>query len=318
MEMLNRKSKITMGFTYAILSAIFWGSYGAFISLLQNYGFNALSVALLAPTITLTWFFFRLLFFNRKAFKVDAKGLMLFFWLGGVLLNGTNYFYALGVQTTPLAIASIIMFCNVFIVMVISTFLFKYKITKVKMLSAAMTLIGLSLVLDVFSAGGRLDPAGLGWMCLVAFCTALAYVSNKYVLEGGYDYESNLFYQNLFAVIILSIQCPPPVLIEQIGQSVSAYGNVVWLAVLGFGLITQVASLSLYMKGMSLIEPAFVGLTYTLDPVTASILGLVFFGQVLSGTQFIGIAIILSAIAWLQWRERQEEKAAQAPVANEV
>ncbi|MEL7563804.1 MAG: DMT family transporter [Dehalobacterium sp.] len=302
-------SKVTLGFLLAFISAVCYGSMGTFMGLLGGYGLDQISIATLSPTFVAVYLAVKMAITNRQGFVVDWKGLLMMLIMGVVILNLTNIGMANAVMTVPVAIVSIMMFCNVFIVMVLSRILFKYKITAVKIITAVCAIFGLTFVLDVYHAGvSTIGATGLMWTVLVMIVTALAYTGNKYILEKGYHWEANLFYQNLFAAIFMYFTLSPWNLAGNVGAATNAGGTAVLFAVLGFGLIPNIISFVFYMKGMELIEPTFVGLMYTLDPVTAAILGFAIFGQVLSGLQIMGILIVLAAIVYIQLKERQEEK----------
>jgi len=303
-------SRSTLGFSLAFISAVSYGTMGTFIKFLTDFGFDQMTVAALSVSLVVAFLFIKMLVSSRQNFKADWKGLLMMLFMGVVLLNLTNIGMANAVQTVPIAIISIMMFCNVFIVIVLSRILFKYKITNVKVITTILALFGLSFVLDVYHAGiSTIGAGGLMWTLLVMVVTALAYTGNKYILEKGYNWETNLFYQNLFGAVFLWFTLPPWTLAGQVGTVVQSSGGMVWLAVLGFAAIPNILSFITYMKGMELIEPTFVGLMYTLDPVTSSILGMVIFGQMLTGLQIMGVIIVLAAIAWLNIKERQEERA---------
>lgn len=306
-------SKTTLGFTLAFISAVSYGTMGTFMKFLTDFKFDQMTIAALSVTLVVAYLFIKMLITSRGNFKVDWKGLLMMLFMGVVLLNLTNIGIANAVQTVPIAIISIMMFCNVFIVIVLSRILFKYKITNVKIITSLVAFVGLSFVLDIYHAGiASIGMSGFMWTVLVMVVTALAYTGNKYILEKGYNWETNLFYQNLFGAIFMWFSLPPWTLAGQVGTVVHNSGSIVLLAVLGFAAIPNILSFIAYMKGMELIEPAFMGLMYTLDPVASSVLGLVLFGQMLTGMQVMGIIIVLAAIAWLNIKERQEEKAAQA------
>ena len=65
--------------------------------------------------------------------------------------------------------------------MLLSSFIFKYKITKGKIASLGLAIIGLALVLNVFSPDAFIAPSGIMWMAL----NWVATVSYTHLLRSG-------------------------------------------------------------------------------------------------------------------------------------
>ena len=71
--------------------------------------------------------------------------------------------------------------------------------------------------------------------------------------------------------------------------------NAILLAIL-CGIFTGFGSYVLYTSGMKKMETSRAAQLATIEPVTAAILGTVLFGQQLSLSEFIGIALVVLAV----------------------
>ncbi|MEL7565767.1 MAG: DMT family transporter [Dehalobacterium sp.] len=296
-----------LGFVLAILSAIAWGTNGSFCIALSNLGLSTANIAILAPAFNLIFFFFLLLFRNPKAFKVSGK--MLFFLLAdGVMSSVTNISFVNSVKYFPVGIVSTLIFCNTFVIMILSRIVFKHKITLGKIFAAMISLFSVGLVLNVFHHGFDFNHLGLLWIASSIIFWSFMVIIEKYLLENGVDGNAILFYMAFFAVIILSISSPPWTLFSNIYSASTNTGGLALLVVLGYGMIPQVGSYFFYIKGLKYIEPSYVQVAFSLDPVTASILGFIFFGQSLEISQIFGILLILIVVGYIQFKESQKDK----------
>lgn len=295
-----------IGFVLATFSAIFWGTNGTFCTLLDNLGFDTLSIAILAPSFNLVFFSILLLATNKTGFKVGWR-IFCFLFIGGLSSAVTNISFVKSVSYFPVGIVSTLIFCNVFVIMVLSRIVFKNKITFKKIGAAITAIFGVCLVLDVFSQGFHYNSKGLIWIAITIIAWASMMVLEKYLLEQGVDGNAILMYVALFAVLILSISISPLAVMSNIIEISAQTNGYALLVILGFGLIPQIGCYSLYMKGLKYIEPSYVQIMYSLDPVVASILGFIVFNQTMNPSNIIGIFLILGVVIFIQISEHRAE-----------
>lgn len=293
-----------LGFVFAMFSAIFWGTNGTFCTLLSNLGLKTTSIALLAPSFNLIFFSAMLLYTNKSGFKVNQK-LFLLLLLGGLTSAISNTSFIKSLSYFPVGIVSTLIFCNVFVIMILSRLVFKCKITLRKIGAAIISIFGVCLVLDVFSQGFHYNYYGLFWIILTILTWSIMMTLEKYLLEAGMDENAILMYIALLAVLILSISTSPVSVVSSIAQISSQTSGYALLVVLGFGLIPQIGCYSLYIKGLKHIDPSYMQIFYSLDPVVASILGFMVFHQTLNTSNIIGICIILGVVIYIQIAEKQ-------------
>jgi drug/metabolite transporter (DMT)-like permease len=197
-------------------------------------------------------------------------------------------------------------FCNIFVLMIVSRVVFKNRITPRKIVAGLVAVIGVSLVLNVLSQGFAINLTGLFWILLTMLSWATMVTLDKYLLESGIDSIAMLMYAALFAVLFLSLLSPPWLLIGSIATISVRTGGLALLAVFGYALIPQVASYFFYVSGLKLSEISYLQVAYSLDPVTAVILGLLIFRQTLQTVQILGVLLILAVVCYVQLNERQE------------
>jgi len=304
-----------IGLVFATFSAIFWGTNGTFCTLLSNLGFDTFSIAILAPSFNLIFFSILLLFTNKTGFKIRWKIFALLL-LTGLASAITNTSFVKSVSYFPVGIVSTLIFCNVFVMMIISRIVFKNKITLRKIGAAITAIFGICLVLDVFSQGLHFNSKGLLWIILTILTWSIMMILEKYLLDQGVDGNAILMYTALFAVLILSISAPPLTLISKIIQVTDQTNGYALLVILGFGLIPQIGCYSLYMKGLKFIEPSYMQIMYSLDPVVASILGFIVFNQTMRPINILGICLIIGVVIYVQIAENREGIESKSEIVN--
>jgi len=202
------------------------------------------------------------------------------------------------------------------VLMILSRIVFKSKITLKKIGAAITAILGVCLVLDVFSQGFQYDSNGLVWIALTILSWSTMMTLEKYLLEQGVDGNAILMYVALFAVLILSISTPPLALVRNIIQISSQTNGYALLVLLGFGLIPQIGCYAFYIKGLNYIEPSYMQIMYSLDPVVASFLGFLVFNQTMNLSNILGILLILGVVIYVQITESRVEIKAMAEVVK--
>ena len=61
-----------------------------------------------------------------------------------------------------------------------------------------------------------------------------------------------------------------------------------------------------YIRSLQFIEPSYIQVAYSLDPVTAVILGYFIFHQTMNLMQILGILLILSVVGYVQFKENKK------------
>lgn len=139
--------------------------------------------------------------------------------------------------------------------------------------------------------------------------SAIVYTLNKFYLINGVHYQTAIFYTNLFAGAASWSQVPPWEIVKETLNIAVAHGPYLWFVLLGFIFIPMIGSFALFQKSYQLIEPTYVSIIYSLDPVMATFLGYVILNQSLSSMQLIGMLIILVPVVYIQYKEGRQETA---------
>ncbi|AET69822.1 putative permease, DMT superfamily [Desulfosporosinus orientis DSM 765] len=310
--------KTTIGILFGIASYVAWGTNGTFFATLLNIGISDMAVVALAPTILWLFFGLKTLITDKSQFKLSWKGFLFVLFAGTIMLNAQNITYVKAVATVPVAVISILMFSNVIILSFLSKICFGYKYTTHKIIAIIASLFGVSLVLNLYSGVGFSSwGSGIWWAIVIPFVMAVNFTLIKYTLNEGVSMDAYLFYINFFgALVIYATSSSPVAMVTNVFNVISTNGISALIIILGFALIPCIISYWAVMKAYDYIEPTYISLCSASDPVTASICGLIFLGQMLTINQVVGIAVVISAIIYINYMEGKEELAASQGEAS--
>jgi drug/metabolite transporter (DMT)-like permease len=182
----------------------------------------------------------------------------------------------------------------------------------------ALSLAGLSLVVDLWS-GVTLSTTGVLACLAAAVAYALYIVMADRSLRGGRDAASLLAYGFLFASIFWAIVQPwwsfPA---ESVGASASLLGRLddlsapVWL-LLGYVVVLgTVVPFVLIVTALHHISPTRTIIVAMLEPVLAAAVAYAWLGEELTGQQIAGSLLVLGGIFLAQTAREVEPTGAEA------
>ena len=308
MAALNRQSK---GLIFGAISAACWGTYGLFLALLTGMGIGQMTLVAIVPLVMMVYAYFKALASPKKVLRVKPFFLLCMAGHGLVLINGGNYCYIKALEYLPMGIISVISFCNVIIVMFASRIFFQYRLTSHKIGAVLGALLGMALILQIFSSSPTLSVVGIGWALALPVCAGISVVTYRYYLNQKIHQDAIVFWVNCFALAMVCLNTPPWLIYADVRQAMLASGSpyLILLYLAGFFLIPLAVCNYAFFRAYLYVEPTYVSLCYALDPATAAVLGFLVFGQQLSGTQLAGIAIVVAAILYIKYKEANEEPA---------
>ena len=294
MSFFDEKVPKQFCFLLAAMAGVCWGTHGTFSFMLGEYGVSDHTVALISPLGVFIFFFLLILKSDIRELAVPKRliPLLILYGLMSAVFNLATikaYFHL------PVGIVHTVIFCNLFLLMIFSRILFKTPFTASKLLFCVLAVAGISLMLDVFG-GGAVSRVGFLWTMAAMVSWAVLVTCDKLLLGKGMSGNAVLFFQGLLGFLILSFIAPPPTAISEIVTAVKLSGGAALIPFAGIIFITSIGSLFLYIQALKKMEPALVQLGYVMDPLTATVLGLLLFGQTLKPLQVFGVALIIGLV----------------------
>ena len=297
---------ITNGTFLIILSGIFWGSMGIFVRGLGNLaGFTSIQIVSLRLTVAAIIFTLMLLRKDVKGFKIALKDLPLFLGLGlgSVLFFATCYFTA--IQMMTLSVAAILLYTSPIWVMLMSLLFFHEKVTKNKLLALAVSFLGCILVSGIGSGETNVTIAGI----LIGLGSGIGY--GLYSILGTialhrYSTYTVTTYTFIIAATGSVFLCSLPDLWHKI--TVCSRKPYLCILIILTGLVTAVIPFLCYTLGLEQIEASRAAILATIEPMIATLIGVVVFHEYLTLTSGIGIICIITAIVLLNLRLPQSNQ----------
>lgn len=298
-------NNLTKGIIYGGMAGVLWGTLGIFLTLLLNMGLSDVAVSSMGPMIVILFYGIKGLLTNRKAFMIGWKNFFLVLVGGGIANALLYYSYSKALAYLSTGVFSILEFSHVFLLMILTSILFHYKITKGKLAALGTAVVGLVLVLNVFEPGGFIKPAGMMWMALNWLSNCGVALIIKWALNKEMDNDVVIVYYNLGAAFIYWLAYSP---VKSFGEIAHAENiGLLLLIIAAYGICTQILSSYVWVKSFSLVDPAITNMMNAFSPITSSVLGYFIFGQVISPAQILGIVIIIGAVFILNKTSSPEE-----------
>ena len=286
-------------FLLAVASGACWGTYGIFSRVLSDFGIDSATISMIVPLFYGLFFFVCLCLDDIRKIRIPRKLIpfLLMFGLGSAVFNFST---VKAYSCLPIGMVSTIIYCNLFLLMIFSRLLFKTPITWQKGVAAVL---GISMLLNIFSGDMTFSWSGIGWALLAMFAWAFAVTWEKYLLVKGCDGNAVMFYNGVIAVGGLCVLHSPSAVAVNLAQCIAANGFAIFPPLICFAVVTSILSYYFYITGLKYLETSYVQMGFSLDPLTSSVLGFLVLGQSFQPIQAAGIVLILFAIVWVQWLE---------------
>lgn len=296
------KKKFNYGPILIILAACFWGSMGIFVRKLTAYGFNSIQIVAIRVTLAALVFSLILLIRDRKGFKISPNDIPLFLGLGlgSILFFTVCYFAAITIM--PLSTAAILLYTSPFWIMLMSVLFFREKMNAVKIIALIMAFGGCVLVSGISGEGITIVGLLLGLGSGIGY--GLYSILGTIALKRYSPYTVTT-YTFITAAIGSWFICRPKDMFSKFASA----PNLAWLIFFCFltALITAVIPFLFYTLGLHMVEASKAGILATVEPMVATIIGIVFFSEKLTILSGLGIFLILVAVIILNLKKKDSK-----------
>lgn len=288
---MKDKSKQGIGTLLIIIAGIFWGSMGIFVRRLNAEGFGSIQIVAIRLTLAALLFCIILLIKDRRGFKISPKDIPLFLGLGlgSILFFTICYFTAITLMS--LSTAAILLYTSPVWIMLMSIVFFKEKMNVRKIIALTAAFAGCVLVSGI--SGGKMTLSGF----LIGLGAGIGY--GLYSILGTvalkkYSPFTVTTYTFVIAALGSWIICRPKDMILKFSAS-SNTGLLIAFCFLT-AVITAVIPFLCYTLGLQSVEASKAGIMATIEPLVATVIGVVVFTEPLTILSGLGIILILSAV----------------------
>ena len=291
---MSEKKKRGVGPLLILLAGCFWGSMGIFVRKLGEYGFSSVQIAAIRLTLAAVGFSVILLIKDRKGFKIHLKDLPLFLGLGfgSILFFTVCYFTA--IRMMPLSTAAILLYTSQIWIMLMSVLFFREKLTGRKLLALGLAFAGCVLVSGISGEGVTVTGLliGLGSGVGYGLYSILGTVALK-----KYSPYTVTAYTFLFAAAGSWAVCGPADMVSKFAAAPDLVSLLLFCCLTA--LVTAVIPFLAYTLGLRSVEASRAGILATVEPLVATIIGILVFSEPLTWLSGLGILLILSAVILL-------------------
>lgn len=279
-----------------ILAGILFGSSGIFVRTLTQNGIDAATLLFLRFSIAIPVMLIAILATDKKQLKIKLNDIKLLI-ITAIGIIGLNVLYNIAMNTISLSIAAVLLSSAPVFVIIIAYPIFKEKITKSKVLSIILVIIGCILTTGLIE-GNASNVTGIGIIGGIgaAIFWAIYMMGSKKALENGLHTYTIVLYSILINTLILI----PFTSFNQITTFVNAniIGNTIFLilhSTLSFAIpyILLTVSIKYMDSGSASI------FTSGAEPLAALIFGMLFYSEIPTILMFSGIIITIIALAIL-------------------
>jgi drug/metabolite transporter (DMT)-like permease len=269
--------------------AIMWG--GTFIATkMVSHVFGSFTGASLRY-ITALLFMLPLMFFtDRKAFRISRKQLKQMAVLGATGIFAYSFFFFNGLRLVKASHGALIVALNPVLVMLISSFIGKERISVLKLVGLLLSLTGTALVIshgdldELFSRFSWGDAFMLG--CPVSWALYTYYA--KDTLSNSTPLQASTW-AILLGLLMISVFVPFESMPLQVDPEI-------WLAIAYLGICGSVLGFVWYYEGVQKIGPIRTSAFNNLIPIFAMALSVILLDEAVHAYMVYGAAMVIGGV----------------------
>ena len=282
-----------------ILAGILWGAISIFLKPLVALGLTSVQVMFFRGAVSALVLFVFLLIKDRSLLKVAPRDLWMFLGTGVLSLTFFSLCYFTTIIEVGTSVAVILLYTSPIFILIFSRFLFKEKITVLKVVALVMTFAGCVLVSGIGS-GSSMTARGFIIGLGAGFGYALYSIFSRYSL-AKYNFFTVIFYTFVFSAISILPFC-------NIGGAGEAFTLRGGLLLLGIAILCTVLPYFFYTYGLSGLETGKAAILVTVEPLVGTLVGFLLWKEDVSVAKVAGIVLILVAVVLLGLPSRNDNQ----------
>ena len=290
---------------FVAIAALCWGLSGGIGGILTDRGWDPVVVSFYRGAIG---FLFVLAWLALRPRGSGLASSRLWFWsvIAGLGVAGNFAFYFISIAEGSVAVAATLMYCAPVFVYLVSFTLKLEQPTLFKWIAIAMVLIGIVLLTGIYEIEA-------GDVTLIAAVTGLLSGLCYAVFIFGFKYAAPHGSPQAILVIAFAVLSTILFWLGDAGQAMEVLNSHDLPLYLVLGVIGAGLSFIFYIVGLNHTAPAVASVLAMVEPVTASLFGVMVLNESLVGLQIFGMALILVTVTALsvnsstQWARKVAE-----------
>lgn len=284
----------------AVFAGLLWGALGYFVRELTAMGVSNMTIVACRMGGAMVMMAIFLWFYDKELLKINIKDIWLFIGSGAVGMVLLNFFYNAATRLTSLSLATLLLGTDPLFVIILASMLFKEKITKRKIISFLLVTLGCLFASGIIEGGTQFSVLGILAGIVSGFFYAQYSIFSRLAIKKGYRQFTIVFYSFIFATICASIFSDFGTVVTLINESPLQMGIFLVL----HSLIVAVLPYTLLTLSLEYIEAGRASILAVGEPILATVIGAVSYGEHPNFLTLIGIGIVLFALAYLVQPEK--------------
>ena len=286
---------------FVVLAALSWGLSGGIGGILTGQGWDPVVVSFYRGAIGLL---FVLAWLAVRPHRSGLGSGRLWFWsaVAGIGVAGNFTFYFLSIAEGSVAVAATLMYCAPVFVYLVSFALKLEQPTLFKWAAIALVLFGVVLLTGIHDIGaGDVTPIAAIAGLLSGLSYAIFIFGFKFAAPHGSPQAILVIAFTVLIIILFGLGDPE--------QTVAVLSTPSWPLFVVLGVLGAGLSFIFYIVGLKHTAPAVASIIAMVEPVTASLFGVVFLSESLAALQLVGMALILLTVTALSVHSSREKPA---------
>jgi len=291
MGLMPSDKVVSLSTSFVVLAALCWGLSGGIGGILTDQGWDPVVVSFYRGAIGLLFVLVWL------AVRPHGSGLAsgrLWFWsaIAGVGVAGNFAFYFVSIAQGSVAVAVTLMYCAPVFVYLISFALKLERPTLFKWAAIAMVMLGVVMLTGIYEIGAgevTLIAAGAGLL------SGLSYV----LFIFGFKYAAPHGSPQAILVIAFAVLVAILFWLSDAEQTAAVLSTPSWPLFVVLGVLGAGLSFIFYIIGLNHTAPAVASIVAMVEPVTASLFGVVVLNESLAALQVFGMGLIMLTVTAL-------------------
>lgn len=276
---------------FVVLAALGWGLSGGIGGILISGGWDEFVVSFYRGMIGLLFVLGWLILRPRKSGLENPE---LWFWsaIAGMGVAGYFAFYFMSIAEGSVAVAATLMYSAPVFVYLMSFTLNLEKSTPLKWGAIILVIVGIVLLTQIYNVGASgISLIGVGAGLLAGLSYAVFIFGFKYAAPHG---SPQAILSIAFAVLTVLLIWP-----SDSNQLIAVLSSQDWVLFTVLGVIGAGLSFIIYIIGLKNTAPAVASIVAMVEPVTASLFGVIILNENLVVSQILGLVMILVTVTAL-------------------
>lgn len=278
---------------YIILAGILWGTSAIFSFYLKGLGFSPLQMTAMRGTVSAVLMSVYVFLKDKSLFKITLSELI-WFACGGITMFLSAFLYYEAINVSSVSMAVMLMYTAPVLVTAFSVIFLGEKLTYIKVISIFCMLLGCAFITGIFS-GVKFNVWGFVAGLLSGVSYSTYNIIAKIQMNKHFNPLSASVYCYLFMAVIAVLTFDvKDIFIIANNNPVASYPLMI-----GIGIFTVTLPYFLYTLGLKYIPVGTAASLGIIEPLMATIFGVMIGSDHLYLSSYCGIILILLSVVLL-------------------